>query len=274
MGARLRGGVLHRLDAPVDREAGHDPAGQARVVVEEADRANPGSRIALGRPGHQHADLAGPVEQRVTVAVGPGRCPARGVVPGRPDAEPDAADDGDRDEELDQPERAREPFCQRPVGESGPRVEDGGGNDRAERDGHHDPDEVGNAGGAPSPAVEAKPDVDDRPNDEEETDDDRERRFHQWCRELVQAKRERQVRRHDDPDEVDREEVAAAQAACEGPVPAVASARLRSARSATNARRGRGDRLLCPASNRRQGPLRPWSNQRGRERRRAGWVVR
>ena len=69
-----------RLQAAVDAQPGDDLAGQRRVVVEEADRQDAGARMAPGRPGHQHARLAGPVQERGPL-VGRGRAwPAPGFI--------------------------------------------------------------------------------------------------------------------------------------------------------------------------------------------------
>ncbi len=79
--------------------------------------------------------------------------------------------------------------------------------ERSERDGCHDPLEVGNAREAPAATVQAQLDVGDRPDGEEEADDHRERRDEDRTADAVEAERERDVRGDDDPDEVDREEI-------------------------------------------------------------------
>ena len=207
----LRAGLgdrpLHRRNAAVYANPGHRATDQRWIVIEEPDRNHAGARIPARRPRQEDAGLSGTVQERGVPIGRSGMAPATCPFRGGPDPEADSAEDGDAQEHLGQPERAREPVLPGRASNRGRPVEDDQRDERTERDGRDDPLEVGNAREAPPAAVQAELDVDDRANGEEQAHDHGEGGDEDRAAEAVEANREREVRGDDDPDQVDREEI-------------------------------------------------------------------
>ena len=152
------------------------PPARRGVVVEEPDRAHPGSLVPRGGTGHEHPGLARAVQQR-RLAVGDRSSTRRPHgFGGGPDAEADAAEEGDAQQQLDRPEGAREPFGPARCPEGGGAVEDRHRHDGPERGRADDPLELRDAGEPPATAVQAEPDVDGGAHGQQEEDDQREGR--------------------------------------------------------------------------------------------------
>ena len=195
-----------RLRPPNTRSPATMLLAQRRVVVEEADRADASPRVPLGRAGEHDAGPAGAVQQR-RQAVGRRRGRGRGQVGRGADREPDAAQDGHRDERLDDPERARETVKPGPVQKVGGTVEHERAEDRSEHDRADDPDEIGDAGISPAAAVQAQAHVRQRPDGHQQRHHDRKRGQCGRGGDLVQAEGDGDVSRENDRDEVERQQV-------------------------------------------------------------------
>jgi hypothetical protein len=206
-GARDLDGLVHRPEAAKDGQPGDDAPRKRRVVVDEPDGTHTRTRITRRRARHEDTGIAGPVQQR-RLAVGSRhpRLPGHAVC-SRPDPEPNPPQDRDAEQQLDGPEGPREAIGPAAGLDHGRPVEDDDRHERAEARRSDDPDELRHACEPPSAAIHAKVGVDRRSNRKQQEHDQREGRNLKRGADPVKAQSDGEVGRHDDAQEIDREEV-------------------------------------------------------------------
>ena len=110
LGAGRRDGRSSDSRPPKTRSPATIPPARAGSSSRNPTGRTPEARVPRGGTGHEHAGLARAVQQRRLAVGDRGSTGARTEFGGRPDAEADAAEEGDAQQQLDRPEGAREPF--------------------------------------------------------------------------------------------------------------------------------------------------------------------